>query len=102
MSEKKYLVTEEYVDMERLFESDGMSVAQVDAWLEAHEHRERTCHIVWRDETGYYEDGGAYACDACSAELPDFMQTHWDDIQAGSVENDVVRCPSCGAVVVER
>ena len=65
---------------------------------------ERTCHFVYRDEsysTPYgCEQDGAYYCSACGCDLPDWMQEHVDDIQAGTIENDIDHCPNCGARVV--
>lgn len=43
LSDKKYLVTEKYVDLDQLFEFENMSVCEVDDWLAAHEYRERPC-----------------------------------------------------------
>ena len=67
--------------------------------------RERTCHFVYRDEsysTPYgCEQDGAYYCSACGCDLPDWMQEHVDDIQAGNIDNDIDRCPICGARVVD-
>ena len=65
---------------------------------------ERTCHFVYRDEsysTPYgCEQDGAYYCSACGCDLPDWMQEHVDDIQAGNIENDIDHCPICGARLV--
>ena len=62
---------------------------------------ERTCHFVYRDESYSTPDGceqdGTYYCSACDCDLPDWMQWHVDDIQAGKIENDIDRCPICGA-----
>ena len=66
--------------------------------------RERTCHFVFRDESystpDGYEQDGTYYCSACGCDLPDWMQEHVDDIQAGNIDNDIDRCPICGARVV--
>ena len=65
---------------------------------------ERTCHFVFRDESystpDGYEQDGTYYCSACGCDLPDWMQEHVDDIQAGNIDNDIDRCPICGARVV--
>ena len=65
---------------------------------------ERTCHLVFRDESYLTPDGceqdGTYYCSACVCDLPDWMQEHVDDIQAGTIENDIDHCPNCGARVV--
>ena len=77
---------------------------QSDDWLRHPTVRERTCHFVYRDEsysTPYgCEQDGAYYCSACGCDLPDWMQEHVDDIQAGKIENDIDCCPICGARVV--
>lgn len=76
----------------------GMSDAKV------HELHERTCRFVYRDESystpDGYEQDGTYYCSACGCDLPDWMQEHVDDIQAGNIENDIDCCPICGARVV--
>ena len=63
-----------------------------------------TCHFVFRDESystpDGYEQDGTYYCSACGCDLPDWMQEHVDDIQAGNIDNDIDRCPICGARVV--
>ena len=65
---------------------------------------ELTCHFVFRDESystpDGYEQDGTYYCSACGCDLPDWMQEHVDDIQAGNIDNDIDRCPICGARVV--
>ena len=66
---------------------------------------ERTCRFVFRDESYSTLDGceqdGTYYCSACGCDLPDWMQEHVDDIQAGNIDNDIDRCPICGARVVD-
>ena len=66
---------------------------------------ERTCHFVFRDEScstpDGYEQDGTYYCSACGCDLPDWMQEHVDDIQAGNIDNDIDRCPICGARLVD-
>ena len=66
---------------------------------------ERTCHFVFRDESystpDGYEQDGTYYCSACDCDLPDWMQWHVDDIKAGTIENDIDRCPNCGARLVD-
>ena len=68
--------------------------------------QERTCHFVFRDESystpDGYEQDGTYYCSACGCDLPDWMQEHVDDIQAGKIENDIARCPICGARLVSK
>ena len=77
---------------------------QSDDWLRHPTVHERTCHFVFRDESystpDGYEQDGTYYCSACGCDLPDWMQEHVDDIQAGKIDNDIDRCPICGARVV--
>lgn len=85
MSDKKYLVTEKYVDLDQLFAFEDMSVGEVDDWLEEHEYRERTCQNVGGREgtNGEYYDFECSACGfACDA-------------------TDAKFCQDCGAKVVE-
>ena len=66
---------------------------------------ERTCRFVYRDESYSTPDGcendGTYYCSACGCDLPDWMQWQVDDIQAGTIENDIDHCPNCGARVTD-
>ena len=85
---------------------DGMDVEAGFIGIGTVTIHERTCHFVFRDEScstpDGYEQDGTYYCSACGCDLPDWMQEHVDDIQAGNIENDIYRCPICGARVVDR
>lgn len=90
-------------DLETLLD-DGMDVEAGFIGIGTVTIHERTCRFVFRDEsysTPYgCEQDGAYYCSACGCDLPDWMQEHVDDIQAGNIENDIDCCPICGARVV--
>ena len=98
----------------RIFDADPERVVSVNVgelqglWRDAYPPaiHERTCHFVFRDESystpDGYEQDGTYYCSACGCDLPDWMQEHVDDIQAGKIDDYIDRCPICGARVVDR
>lgn len=59
-----------------------------------HERPDRTCEYVWNEAEERYE------CTNCG-DLPDWLDHHWDDIQAKLCENDIVHCPGCGHRLVD-
>ena len=82
----------------------GSDVRISDTLAELITIHDRTCRFVYRDESYSTPDGfeqdGTYYCSACACDLPDWMQEHVDDIQAGNIDNDIDCCPHCGARVV--
>ena len=91
-------------DLETLLD-DGMDVEAGFIGIGTVTIHERTCHFVFRDESystpDGYEQDGTYYCSACGRDLPAWLQEHVDDIQAGNIDNDIDRCPICGARVVD-
>lgn len=100
MREKKYLVAEEYIDTEFLFERYNMTTVEVDEWLEAHEYREstlythscpcgarRTCHDALKDRYPGEDTTGYWECSECGYELGDCDPPNF--------------CPDCGLRVKE-
>ena len=92
-------------ELKRLYSKSWLCGAHDDIDTDPIIH-ERTCHFVFRDESystpDGYEQDGMYYCSACGCDLPDWMQEHVDDIQAGKIENDIARCPICGARLVSK
>ena len=65
--------------------------------------RSGKCRIEWRDDShdtpGGYEHDGAYYCTGCGKDLPDWMQSAWDDYQARYGDAPFAFTPCCGREV---
>lgn len=94
MREKKYLVAEEYIDTEFLFERYNMTTVEVDEWLEAHKYEGRPWCVneVADRNTEYNGCPGKQTFDF------HFLCSKCGMGQKLQYENDF--CPNCGAEVI--
>ena len=101
MSEKTYLLSagdlDEYARLAILchesqdagmFDAAGSFLGKIEALMQEHEHRERTCRLI-PNEGHHGTDGLGWNCSECDYEFDEYQH------------QTVVFCQNCGAKVVE-
>ena len=106
MAEKKYLVT--HYELRSIAAEewnkgahdnmDELSCVYDDEWLAAHEHRERTCHLILTNMYGGDEGYTEATCSLCGAVMP-MPEPSLDD-EAEVLPHEYSYCPNCRARVI--